>query len=103
MDLVHEDAPGICPRSIPASDPCLHPKCSPARTTCKPLDVNSACASAEFEPGNLSNLRDAIFDIVDHLRAFIQERKWVLEFHPDMVNYTDFLALIHGSIESQNR
>ena len=60
----------------------------------KPLMLNYACASAGFEQGNLEDLRRAICDVVEDLRTEVAEHKWVLEFDPDWVNFTDFLGMI---------
>jgi hypothetical protein len=60
----------------------------------KSLLLNYACASAQFEQNNLNSLRQAIVDVAEQMQSIVAERKWILEFAEEMVEYTDFLKMI---------
>ena len=60
----------------------------------KSLLLNYACASAQFEQNNLNSLRKSIVEVVKQMQSIVGERKWILEFDEEMVEYTDFLKMI---------
>lgn len=60
----------------------------------KPLLLDYACVSCDFEQNDLSSLRKAIFTLADDLQAYISDRKWQLEFYPEMVNHMDFFQML---------
>ena len=62
----------------------------------KPLLLNYACASADFEQNNLQSLREAIIEVTEQLQSILSKRKWRLEFSREWVNHTDFLAMIRA-------
>ena len=64
-----------------------------ARVRKKPLLLDYACVSCNFEENNLDSLREAIITIADDLQSYISDRKWQLEFHTEMVNHTDYQML----------
>ncbi len=64
------------------------------RTTKKPLFLNFACASTQFEKDNLQSLRMAILEIAQQLKSIVKERKWILEVRQELINHVDFLAMI---------
>lgn len=74
-----------------------------SRAVKKPLYLNYACASADFERDNLQSLQKAIIETVEQLQSIVEERKWKLEFDEEYVHHTDFLAMIrvreHNYIE----
>lgn len=68
------------------------------RYTCvekKSLLLNYACASAQFEQNNLNSLRRAIVEVAEQMQSIVAERKWIIEFDEEMVEYTDFLKMIN--------
>jgi|SRR5215213_5482707 len=64
------------------------------RATKKPLFLNYACASAQFEKDNLQSVRMAILEIARQLKSIVKEHKWILEVRQEMINHIDFLAMI---------
>lgn len=64
------------------------------KVTKKPLLLDYACVSCNFEEGNLDSIRKAIITLAEDLQENIADRKWHLEFYPEMVNYTDFFQLL---------
>ena len=57
-----------------------------ARATKKPLFLNYACASAQFEEDDLESLRKAVFEVAHQLRSIVKERKWILEIEKELVS-----------------
>jgi hypothetical protein len=64
------------------------------RATKKPLFLHYACASAQFEEDDLQSLRMALFEITQQLKSIVKERRWILEIKDELINHTDFLAMI---------
>jgi hypothetical protein len=64
------------------------------RATKKPLFLHYACASAQFEEDNLQSLRVAIFELTQQLKSIVKEREWIVEIKEELINHTDFLAMI---------
>lgn len=60
----------------------------------KPLFLDYACVSCNFKEGNLDSLRKAIITLTEDLQAYISDRKWHLEFYPEMVNHIDFFQML---------
>jgi len=58
------------------------------------LEYDYACASAEFEPGDIESLREAIFDIAKQIEVIIKPKKWKLEFDEAVVSQTNFFAIL---------
>ena len=61
----------------------------------KPILLNYACASAQFEQDNLNSLRQSIIEVAKQLQMIVAERKWLLEFREEMVKFTDFLEMMN--------
>ena len=70
------------------------PKGRASRVMKKPLFLNFVSASAGFERGNLQSLQEAIINTAEQMKSIVEKHKWVLDFYPEMVKYTDFLAMI---------
>ena len=70
------------------------PKGRVSRATKKPLFLNYACASAQFEKDDLQSLQNAIREIAQQLKSIVKERKWILEIRQELINNIDFLAMI---------
>jgi hypothetical protein len=66
------------------------------------LDYDFACASENFEPGNLKSLQEAIKDISKQIEEIIKPKRWVLEFDDAIVNNTDFFKMIEEGKKKQN-
>jgi hypothetical protein len=62
--------------------------------TKKPLLLNFVCASANFKQDDLNGLQEAIIEVAEQLQSIVAKRKWKLEFGRDLVEHTDFLAMI---------
>lgn len=60
----------------------------------KPLLLDYACVSCNFEENNLDSLRGAVITLADDLQSYISDRKWHLEFHTETVNHTDFYQML---------
>jgi len=60
----------------------------------KPLLLDYSCVSCNFEENNLNSLRKAIITLAKDLQLYISDRKWYLEFHPEMVKHTDFYQML---------
>ena len=58
------------------------------------LDYDYACASENFEPGNLKSLQEAIIDISKRIEEIIKPKRWVLEFDEAVVNNTNFIKIL---------
>jgi len=60
----------------------------------KHLLLDYSCVSCNFEENNLNSLRKAIITLANDLQSYISDRKWYLEFHPEMVKHTDFYQML---------
>jgi len=58
------------------------------------LDYDYACASENFEPGNLKSLQKAIVEITKQINRITKPKRWVLEFDEAIINHTDFLGIM---------
>jgi hypothetical protein len=73
------------------------------RVTKKPLLLNYACAAAHFEKDDLQSLRTAIFKVIKQLKSMLKDRKWILEVNQELINHTDFLAMIKAMEEKNDK
>ncbi len=78
------------------------PKGRITTATKKPLLLQYASASTNFDEDDAASLHTAIVDVARQLQQRVSSRRWRLEFDPGRLKYIGFLSLIAARDEAPN-